>query len=528
MHKKDGSILNNLRNDLISKLDLRLVIILVIYVLLGLLLLGYYQYQINPDGVGYIDTAYGYLSGNFYESVNAYWGPLLSWLLMFFLYFNQTASYSLFSAKILALIFGFFTIIGVRQLSYRFEMDELIRSVILMITVPIILYFALSVITPDLLIVCILVYYLTIIFHPNYTNNLYYGILCGLLGAFGYMGKSFIFPFFLIHFSLFNIFHYLESMDQKQKKIVVKNLLLGLCAFLIVSGVWMGIISSKEGKFTFGTSGEYNHALMGPNSNVPDIQGLSKPGEIDVHSEFNSWSPFESWNNLKHQVKIFWNNFIQTLAIYQYYSYLSIFILLSYLLLSIRPFKELILCKGVLYPLITVIIFSGGYLPILVEERYLWFVYILLLLMGGYLLNILFKTDLFDKKNYNSIRKTFLLSIFVLSFVLMPVNSLISNLNTGKDVYTLSNTLKNDYGVQGIIATNDNLIYTQYLSFYLKTTSYGQTNQAISSDELQSQLQKYKIDYYFVWGDSAPLSLAGYREITGGKIKDLKIYRRDK
>ena len=108
----------------------------------------------------------------------------------------------------------------------------------------------------------------------------------------------------------------------------------------------------------------------------------------------------------------------------------------------------------------------------------------------------------------------------------MPINALYTNLNTGKDIYTLSNTLKTQYGIHGNIATNDRLIDTQYLSFYLNTTSFGQSKQNIADEELQLQLEKYDIDYFFLWGNSTPY-LIGYSEITGGKIEDLKIYKKD-
>lgn len=80
--------------------------------------------------------------------------------------------------------------------------------------------------------------------------------------------------------------------------------------------------------------------------------------------------------------------------------------------------------------------------------------------------------------------------------------------------------------MQGNIATNDRLIDAQFLSFYLNTTSSGQSKRDISDAELQLQLEKYRIDYYLVWGNSTP-HLTSYKEITGGKIRDLKIYRRN-
>ena len=288
------------------KLDWRLNLILIFYIILGYILISYFQHQINPDGVGYITTAEIYLTGNVYSAVNAYWGPLLSWLLIPFLYFNQTPAYALYVLKILSLIIGFITIIGVRQLSYDFEMKEYIRTASLLITVPVILYFALTIITPDLLIVCLLVYYFAIIFNSHYPDKLSNALLCGVIAAFAYTGKSFIFLFFIVHYIIMNILHYYRVQEPQQKKRVTKNLILGLTIFLIISGVWVGLISSKEGKLTYGTAGTYNYELVGPQSNgFPQFnQGLSAPGEINEEQSLKPWSPFSSYSNFHYQLKI--------------------------------------------------------------------------------------------------------------------------------------------------------------------------------------------------------------------------------
>lgn len=510
--------------------DKRLVIILVLYLILAVILLGYYQHQINPDGVGYIQTAEKYLSGDLYGAINAYWGPLLSWLLIPFLYFNQNPAYALYSSKILSIIIGFFTIIGVRQLSYRFELDETVRTTLLLMMVPILLYFALSVITPDLLVVCVLVYYLSIIFNPEYPDKISNGILCGALGAVAFFAKSFIFPFFIAQFLALNLLHYHYRRDYPRIKIT-RNMLMGFLVFLLISGVWIGLISSKEGELTVGTSGGYNHALVGPESSgFPQFyQGLSAPGEIDQQEALKEWSPFESWSNFTFQLRLIWNNLWQTVSIYQFFSCLSILIILCSLLLLIRPFKKFAGKDDreiIIFSLITFLIYSGGYLPVLVEDRYLWPMYLLLILLGGLLISLIFKNSPVKKSNYMSLLKGVTLILFTLSFILMPVNFLHTNIDTGEDVYTLSETLKTQYGVHGNIATNDRLMDTQFLSFYLNTTSFGQSKRDISDAELQLQLEKYSIDYYFVWGNSTP-SLTGYTEITRDRIRDLKIYKRN-
>lgn len=515
-------------NRFLNLLDKKLILILILYLLVGLILLGYYQYQINPDGVGYIQTAEKYLSGDIYGAVNAYWGPLLSWLLIPFLYFNQNPVYALYSAKILSLIIGFFTLIGVRQLSHRFEMDETVRTTVLLIMVPVLIYFSLSVITPDLLVVCILIYYFAIIFNPKYPEKVSYALICGVLGAFAFFAKSYVFPFFIAQFIVLNVIHYYYRKDYPKIK-VTRNMLIGLVTFLLISSVWIGLISFKAGELTFGTSGEYNHALVGPDSSgFPQFsQGLSAPGEINQEKALKNWSPLGSWSNFIFQLRLIWNNLLQTISIFQLFSCISVLIILCCLLLFIRPFNNYSnqnTRKPVLFSLISILIFSGGYLTVLVEERYLWLVYILLILLGGFLVGIIFKNmDIKNRKH--DIFKGGMLLLFAISFILMPLNFLYTNLNTGKDIYTLSETLKTQYGVQGNIATDDRLIDTQYLSFYLNTTSFGQSTKNISDSELQLQLVKYGINYYLVWGSSTP-NLFGYKEITNGRINGLRIYKK--
>jgi hypothetical protein len=522
----------NLKKNTNYKLtiDKKLVLILVLYLFLGFLFLGYYQYQINPDGVGYIQTALKYLSGDLYGAVNAYWGPLLSWLLIPFLAINQTPVYALYSAKVLSILVGFITLLGVRQLSYRFEMDEMVRTTILLIMVPVLLYFSLTVITPDLLVVCVLVYYFYFIFSPDYPSKISHALLCGTLGAIAFLGKSYLLPFFAAQFLVLNLLHYHRKKYTRIK--VSRNLIIGFLAFLLVSGIWIGLISSKEGKLTFGTAGEYNHALVGPQSNgFPQFsQGLSGPGEINQEKAVKKWNPLESWSNFQYQMKLIWNNLVQTISIYQYFSFLSIIIIICSLLLLIPPFNKFTdqnSHETILYSLITLLIYSAGYLPVLVEDRYLWPVYILLVLLGGYLISLVNQNFLIKRFRYRKLIMGALLLIFAFSFIIMPITSLYTNLNTGKDIYSLSETLKTEYDVQGNMAADDRLIDTQYLSFYLNNTFYGQSKKGIPDKELHLELDKYNIDYYLVWDNSNP-HLIGYREITDGKIKGLQIYAKIK
>ena len=507
--------IKSLTSNVTLRNNLSLILTLTTFLILGVLLIRYYQYQINADGIVYINIAKTYFNGYFFNAIDAYRSPLISWLLIPFFIFGTTPAYILYATKILSLIIGFFTIIGIKQLSNKFEMDERIRTVILFSLIPIILYFAYNVFTPDLLLVCIFIFYFNIIFNPQYSDKLINGLLCGLLGSLAYLTKSYAFPFFIAHFILFNLFHYFKDTSNRRK--TLKNLLLGFTIFFIISGIWIGLISYKEGEITYSTAGEVNHNIVSPYSNHSSKGWITHYlGEEDT--QVNSWSPFESWSYFKYQLKLICTNLVQTINTFESFSYFSFIILLTYLLFCIKPIKE-ILNDNRSYPFITTVIFSAGYLLILIEQRYLWIVYILLILMGGYLLNIIFKSNFFPK-----VSKYVLLLVFVFSFVWMPLSFLYENINSGEEFYNTSNAIEKQYIVHGNIVTNDNDEKMVYISYYLDSNYMRQTKDNISSIMLQKQLKEYNIDYYFIWGNNIPSFLSNYTEVTNVKMQDLKIY----
>jgi len=514
-------------NSFISKIDSVLFPVLIIYSILGLLLLKYYQYQINPDGICYLSIAQKYLNGDFRNAINGYWSPLLSWLLAPFLLSGLPP---LLAAKLISLIVGLLTIIGVRLLSYRFQMTERIRNMVLFSLIPSTLYFSLSVITPDLLGVCILVYYLNVIFNAHYSSRGYKGIFCGALGATAYLSRSYVFPFFIFHFLLFNVFHYFNGMTKEKKKNVLLNLFSGLAIFFVISGSWIYIISNKYNKITFGTAGKYNYERVGPESiGQPALKGFAEPTnetavsaeEDPSYIEMKPWSPMQSWASFKHQLILIFKNIYRTIYIYSKFSFLAIPIIIASLLLCIRSPDKLISQKNTFFPLVTMAIYSAGYIPLCLDERYLWIIYVQLILMGGYLLNILYQKEASDNP-----RKKIVLMLFILSFVAMPLKNLIQSINTNKDIYTLSKILKNQYGIQGNIASNKERHKSLYLSYYLNSKYYGEAYNNIAEKDLPAELSKNNIDYYLVWDESNDESqiLSSYTEITSEGVPGLRIY----
>jgi hypothetical protein len=252
--------------------------ILVMYAVLNGLIFHYER--LTGDSTLYLSIAEKYLSGDFKNAINGYWGPLLAWLLIPFLYFGSS---HVFAINALNLIFGLLTTVGVWKLSYRFEINEKIRSIILLPLVPILLY--ISLMQPmDFLLVCLLVYYLNVVFKKDYPDRSSNAVKSGVLGALVYFSKPYGFPFFISHFLLINICHYFGNESPVNKKNVLKNLLIGFVLFSVLSGSWIFLISMKYNRVTFSTMGRGVFSVYG--SKFCERNNLELPSIKEITSTF--------------------------------------------------------------------------------------------------------------------------------------------------------------------------------------------------------------------------------------------------
>lgn len=511
------------------KFDLRLVLVLVVFVILGASLVGHYRYQINPDGISYISVAQKYLTGDFSGAINGYWGPIYSWLLMPFLYLRIEP---LLASKVLSLAIGVATLIGLWKLSYRFEMTEAIRTVILLAAVPVVLTFGFFYITPDELLTCIILFYLSVIFGADYGPWMKKGVVCGALGGAAYLCKSFAFPFFISHFVVMNVVRFLRSESGEGKKNVVHSFLAGAAAFAVISGIWIGLISNKYGRLTFGTSGKTTYrAAASPGAQGSAVLwiGFLEPSNETAMSAWEDPSyvkvpppeAMDSWSYFGHQMRIVGRHIRKIGDFCMEFSPLALVIGVAYVLFWLRRFNIRAMEPEVLYPTITIALMAGGYSLVWVRDRYLWVIFMLLMLMGGYVLARLFVSNFFTKT-----RRWALLVVFFLSFVVPASQSLKAKAGVGRGIYGLGQALKNFVEAGSHIASNTNWGASLFLSYHLGCRYYGAEKKDIRRTELERQLEEYEVDYYLAWG-GGPVDqtlLAGYPEITGGRIPGLRIY----
>lgn len=523
MHKKKSSFL-----DIKSFLDYKdLIVALTLYLIIGILALRYYQHIINPDAICYIGIAEKYAVGDIENAVNAYWGPLLSWVLVPFLLTEHTPLAALTSIKILSLIIGAFNITGLWFLSKKFRMGRTIRLFFILSTIPLTLYFVYIKITPDLLLATCLIFYLNSIFNQEYPEKYKFGVISGFTGALAYLSKLYALPFFLIHFILFNAIYYFKRY-KPDKKMVKNNLFIGLAVFLVISGFWALSLNEKYGELTFGTSSEYNQALIGPKVQLQDPMnnnGLNKPPNDSATSAWEDpsyikmpgWSPFESWESFNYRLNIIWNNILQTLTFLYEFSIITFFILILAVIILFKSSNSEHKFK-IASLLVTMIIFTIGYWIIRVEPRLLILIYFLIPLLAGYLLCIIKEKFKINDKIITAIAAM----VFVL-LVISPIITLYETTNTDNEAYEFSKVLQENYQVHGNIASNTNRRLTLFMAYYLGAQYYGNVK---FNANIGDYLQKNNIDYYLVYESTEDVKIEHYQEITIPLKPYIRVFKR--
>lgn len=492
----------------------------MVYLLGALLIFPFFRYHINPDGISHISIAEKYASGNLGDAINGYWGPLLSWLIVPLI---LTGMEPLIGIRVVLLAFGLLSLLGINLLLRNFDVGVRLRNLGTLFAIPLLLYLSFFCICPDILFTTFFIYYLLLILSKEYLKGIRGGIFAGILGALAYLSKAFAFPFFLIHFFLFSV------LSSYKGRSVLKNFFLGSAVFLIISGLWIFIISHKYQKLIIGTSGGYNFNLVGPNSKggpffyegffaPPDPSALSAWEESSLYP-IESWSPFTSKENFLHLIKVVWLNIWEIIKIHLGFSILIPFILFS-------SVKKWVKTKGswqVKWLVITPFLLSVGYSIFFAYERHFWLGYI-----AFFLLALILARDL----KLGKIATLVILSSFLLKplgFFYTNISSYLkSDLESPRVFFEISQVLKNEYGVGGNIASNQRWAESLYLSYFLGARYYGTPENNINDEELEKKLSEKNIDYYFFWEHEFPKKPAFLKpenDITSGTVPNLKVYK---
>ncbi|MBU2025432.1 hypothetical protein KJ912_01710 [Patescibacteria group bacterium] len=515
------------------KKHLALVIALCFYTTLAAYLFKFFRFYLNPDGVSYISIAQKYLAGHFEQAVNGHWSPLLSWLMIPFIF---SGTDSLVASKLVILLSGGAAVIGVYLLAQRLALKKTIKFLFPVILAPFILKFAYHAITPDILTVAILLFYLALISGDSYLKKRSKTpVIIGALGALAFLAKAYNFYFFLAHFILVNIIYIFPVRNNPSKKrIILRNLTRGLLVFLAISGVWIAVISFKYNRPLISTAIRYNLAILKPGSNsleqhpfnysgftAPKDQYSISSWDDPSYYELAAWNFFESKENFVHELKLIKRNLLY-FPVIVLIEFAAVFFLTLFFIA--RSYKKEPLKHQAEIPVFTAAyLYPAGYLLLLIYERYVWLSIVLIIMLAGFCL-----TKLMSAKFSSSAARAVILSGFTALILASPVKYFRDPAHKYeyRDIYGLASALK-QFKIQGRLASNkDTGQNSLFLAYYLDSQYFGPSNENMEDNPglLHEKLKEFNIDYYLVWGKTEFEFLKTCPEVTAQSLEGFKAY----
>ena len=338
--------------------------------------------QINRDAVAYIRNA-AYLSqGRLLDSVSGYWSPLLSWSLAPFIYFGCDG---LYASRLVLGLWGAVLVVGVavfvgRCTALAFPWNTIVLMLVSLAAAE----WTTARITPDLLLGAVAIWYFGLTARSDILLSRRTQVLAGVVGGLAYLAKSYAFPFFLTHYVFSVCVQSVLRRPNASLSQAVKAVAAGITAFAVIAGPWIGVLSSKYGRFTFSTAAAFNHFVVGPEADAGLADAFYRaqpvpPGRITVWETpdklvYKDWSPFASSAFLMHQVKQFKMNgveIVRSIADFDLLGVVPGFLLLMLVIRLVARQQGRASPYPAEWSLMTVLVYAGGFLPIAFEARYI-------------------------------------------------------------------------------------------------------------------------------------------------------------
>jgi hypothetical protein len=349
--------------------------------LVGLIYLWIFRNQINPDGVSYIQVAREYASFDIKTAVNGYWAPLLSWLLVPFIWMKIEP---LYAYRFITLLLSLLLVAAAGYILNRQQplghMQKILQALFLSTFGILIIQWGGSVITPDILSGIVLTLCMFMMYqHIKNPQSLKIAIFFGCMLALLYFSKSIGFYISLATLAVTSLYTY-RFTKAYRSLIVIGSI------FTLLSAAWIGLIYLKYETLTISTSSNYNFSLYGPSR--PDhpqtvIGYLPAPHEDSVWAwDDPSYFTLPQWK-VTENLWYFKFHFINTLS-----QATNLFLITSPLLLvglyAIFAVKKNPLLKftGYVLLLMSLLTLLAYSVVLYVEPRYIWFIAVPIITFG--------------------------------------------------------------------------------------------------------------------------------------------------
>lgn len=262
---------------------------------------------IHPDAVAYLRHARYVVEGRWTDALAGYWSPLLIWTTAPFV---AAGIDPLYAARIPLFLGGAGVVAASWVLARRLApLPRGIAFVASLFVAEVAARWA-AVVFPDLLLACFLLAAFAVLASPEFLERPVLQACSGMLGGLAFLGKAYGFPFFVVSLPVGLVL--LHGGDvRKRRTMLPRAWALSMLGFVLVAAPWIGALSWKYGRLTWGTSAAINHAVT--RYAGPYVTTLHNPGpgrvtiwETPEAIPFRYWSPWESREAAEFQAAYAW------------------------------------------------------------------------------------------------------------------------------------------------------------------------------------------------------------------------------
>jgi hypothetical protein len=496
----------------------------LLFCLLFFLSYPHYKYFVDPDAVAYLTMAKRAAEGDTWRLVNALWSPLHPAMVTVGI---KSGIDALLAAQLTNGLACLLVLICTYGLFRRAKLSAATGFPLLLCLSIFLVYALYKQLFCDIWQTGFLLTGLLLITGNGFVRKPFHWLCYALLAVLATYSKVYSFYFLLLHLPLSLYF-----ISKKEGiKFPWRPYVSIIALQILLLAPWGFLMHKKYGHWNLSMSGALNTSwtLVGHKSPADSISALIPPPysnspytwEDPFLAEGKLHGRFESVAMIKSQIGHSILACMQAVeALCQMSAFLLPALLIAFFLFWKKNEKENVhqkiwfLAAGIM-PI--------GYLLLHVEARYLWLLLPIGMILGAQLIERI--RPFLNKKSW-----LLVCWFFAFSFIVWPIHDLKALFHVGNDVRDEALILKKN-GISGSFSSNDNPSRSGLLAYWMDERFYTPISPDISSRDLQADLNKYRVNYFFEYLKKPTLatsktstdSLAG-KELQLSEISNLRIY----
>lgn len=231
------------------------------------------RWNVNPDGVVYAVLTDRFAAGDLAGAVTTYWSPLLPAVAAPLTALGVPALYAI---RLVLLVAGLVALALVRDLSLQAGAGRGAADLATWLAVPLVGAASLFGVYPELLLGALLLAHCRWVLLSAGVGG---AALAGLFGGLAFLAKAVGLPFVLGFVAVVLIARLVRPA--MARGVAVRSALVTVAVALLVSGPWIGVVSTQMGHVGLSSAGEFNARFAAPGSwgNPMSYPGLYPPAD---------------------------------------------------------------------------------------------------------------------------------------------------------------------------------------------------------------------------------------------------------